>query len=102
MAPRKRKPVQPPLGVPRYKWAAQVLEQRIEDGTYPPGTRAPTEQSLIDEFGYSRESVRAATRIVREKGMLIVTHGVGTFVAPKRQWKKTDNVNNHKVPEVDQ
>jgi DNA-binding GntR family transcriptional regulator len=97
MPPKRRKPVQPPLGVPRYKWAAQVLEERIADGTYPAGSRAPTEQAMIDEFGYSRESIRAATRIVREKGMLIVTHGVGTFVAPKRQWKKTDGANNHQI-----
>jgi DNA-binding GntR family transcriptional regulator len=97
MPPKRRKPVQPPLGVPRYKWAAQVLEKRIADGTYPAGSRAPTEQAMIDEFGYSRESIRAATRIVREKGMLIVTHGVGTFVAPKRQWKKTDGANNHQI-----
>jgi DNA-binding GntR family transcriptional regulator len=88
MPPRRKKLVQPPLGVPRYKWAAEVLEKRIADGTYPTGSQAPTEQSLIDEFGYSRETIRAAVRIVREKGMLIVTHGVGTFIAPKRQWKK--------------
>jgi DNA-binding GntR family transcriptional regulator len=57
---------------------------------------------MIDELGYSRETVRAAMKVVREKGLIIVTHGVGSFVAPKRQWKKTDKVNNHKVPEVGQ
>jgi DNA-binding GntR family transcriptional regulator len=97
MAPRKRKPVQPPLGVPRYRWAAQVLEQRIEDGTYPPGSRAPTEQAMIDELGYSRETVRAAMKVVREKGLIIVTHGVGSFVVPKREWKKEKSANNHQI-----
>jgi DNA-binding GntR family transcriptional regulator len=94
MPPRRRKPVQPPLGVPRYKWAAQVLEQRIADGTYPGGARFPTEVQIVEEFGYSRETARAAIRIVRDKGMLIVTHGVGTFVKPQRKSRKNNPDSN--------
>jgi len=75
-------------------WRAQIqapsqyASQRIDSGRkgYLPGDRFPTEPQLIEESGYSRETVRAAIRVLRQEGLLDVTLGVGTFVAAREVW----------------
>ena len=70
------------VGVPRYIQLAEALRQRIRDGQYPVGSRLPTEVDLVEETGYSRDTVRAAVRVLRESGWVTVTHGLGTFINP--------------------
>jgi len=36
-------------------------------------------------------------KVVREKRLIIVTNGVRSFVAPKRQWKKEKDAHNHQI-----
>jgi GntR family transcriptional regulator len=55
---------------------------RIRDGQYPVGSRLLTEVDLVQETGYSRDTVRAAVRLLRESGWVTVTHGLGTFINP--------------------
>lgn len=69
-------------GTPRYRSLADELRRRIEDGTYAIGGRMPTEVQLIEETGYARDTVRAAMRVLRDSGWVMVTHGLGTFVNP--------------------
>jgi GntR family transcriptional regulator len=75
-------------GVPRFRHLANILRKRIEAGRkgYLPGDRFPTEPNLIEESGYSRETVRAAIRVLRQEGRLEVVLGVGTFVAAREVW----------------
>jgi GntR family transcriptional regulator len=75
------------VGVPRYIQLAEVLRQRIRDGQYPPGSRLPTEIDLVEETGYSRDTVRAAVKLLRESGWVTVTHGLGTFINPPEDRK---------------
>jgi GntR family transcriptional regulator len=75
------------VGVPRYIQLAEVLRQRISDGQYPPGSRLPTEIDLVEETGYSRDTVRAAVRLLRESSWVTVTHGLGTFINPPQDRK---------------
>lgn len=75
------------VGVPRYIQLAEVLRQRISDGRYPVGSRLPTEVDLVEETGYSRDTVRAAVRLLRESGWVTVTHGLGTFINPPEDRK---------------
>jgi DNA-binding GntR family transcriptional regulator len=72
--------VQP--GVPKYQQLAELIRSRILDGTYLIGEQLPPEVALMEETGYSRDTVRSAVKILRESGWVTVTHGLGTFVNP--------------------
>lgn len=36
----------------------------------------------MEETGYSRDTVRAAVKLLKDAGWLTVTHGLGTYVNP--------------------
>jgi GntR family transcriptional regulator len=57
-----------------------ALRARIVSGQYPPGTRVPTEDELIKEFGYSGTTVRNAILALRATGLVETRHGSGTYV----------------------
>jgi GntR family transcriptional regulator, transcriptional repressor for pyruvate dehydrogenase complex len=48
---------------------------------FRPGQRLPTERELVREIGVSRTSVRAGLQALAAKGLLVIRHGSGTFVA---------------------
>ena len=49
------------------------LRQAISDGTYPPGSRLPSEHELAQHFGVARSTVRHALTVLGEDG-LIASH----------------------------
>src|SRR5687768_9246525 len=53
----------------------------IVRGKFRPGQRLPTERELVAEIGVSRTSVRAGLQALAAKGLLVIRHGSGTFVA---------------------
>jgi GntR family transcriptional regulator len=55
-------------GTPRYVQLAELIRERILDGTYPIGGQLPTEVDFVAETGYSRDTVRAAIKVLRESG----------------------------------
>jgi DNA-binding GntR family transcriptional regulator len=69
-------------GVPKYQQLAELIRSRILDGTYLIGEQLPSEVSLMEETSYSRDTVRAAVKLLRESRWVTVTHGLGTFVNP--------------------
>jgi DNA-binding GntR family transcriptional regulator len=77
--------VQP--GVPKYQQLADLIRQRILDGTYLTGEQLPPEVALMQETSYSRDTVRAAIKMLRDAGWVTVTHGLGTFVNPPEMRK---------------
>lgn len=81
-------PTQP--GVPRYMELANLLRGRMNakrpKAGYRPGDKFPPEPDLVDESGYSRETVRASLRILRAERRIRVTLGVGTFVTDPSEW----------------
>jgi GntR family transcriptional repressor for pyruvate dehydrogenase complex len=58
----------------------EVLEQRILDGSFPPGARIPTESVLGERFGVSRTVVRDALRVLEARGLIDIRRGTGTRV----------------------
>jgi GntR family transcriptional regulator len=62
---------------------AEALRTRILSGAFRPGQRLPSEQTLSDEAGVSRPTVRAALRILSASGFVRVRPGAGTFVTPR-------------------
>ncbi|SEP01533.1 FadR/GntR family transcriptional regulator [Amycolatopsis saalfeldensis] len=46
----------------------------------PPGAPMPTELSLMDDIGVSRNSIREAIKALQALGIVEIRHGYGTFV----------------------
>ncbi|WNO72296.1 GntR family transcriptional regulator [Streptomyces sp. AM8-1-1] len=65
---------------PKYVRLAQTLQRRIEDGTYPPGSRVPSENQLVQSFGMSRPTVVRALELLKRDGWLESRQGYGTIV----------------------
>jgi GntR family transcriptional regulator len=65
---------------PRYAQMVNIIQQRIDAGTYPPGTLLPSENQLIAEFGVSRTTVTRALNLLRQDGWIDSQQGKGTFV----------------------
>ncbi|PSM41707.1 GntR family transcriptional regulator [Streptomyces dioscori] len=65
---------------PKYVRLAQTIQGRIEDGTYPPGTRVPSENQLVQAFGMSRPTVVRALELLKRDGWLESRQGYGTIV----------------------
>ncbi|MEU3983857.1 GntR family transcriptional regulator [Streptomyces sp. NPDC026672] len=65
---------------PKYVRLAQTMQRRIEDGTYAPGTRVPSENQLVQAFGMSRPTVVRALELLKRDGWLESRQGYGTIV----------------------
>lgn len=65
--------------------ATDLVVRHVRDlivrGRFRPGQRLPTERELVAEVGVSRTSVRAGLQALAAKGLLVIRHGSGTFVA---------------------
>ena len=68
---------------PLYEQIAAVLAARIEDGTYLPRRRIPSEADICTEFGVSRPTARAAIGLLVERGLVVTVRGKGSFVVEK-------------------
>ncbi|MFJ5531245.1 GntR family transcriptional regulator [Streptomyces sp. NPDC093261] len=68
------------VAAPKYVRLAQTIQRRIEDGTYPPGTRVPSENQLVQSFGMSRPTVVRALELLKRDGWLESRQGYGTMV----------------------
>lgn len=69
---------------PLYQTVAEKLTAAIEVGRYPVGTMLPTEAELCTQFGVSRQTIREATRLLLQIGLVSRHQGVGTRVERTR------------------
>lgn len=76
-------PVTGALRAPRYHQVYVALRGWIIDGSFPRGSRIPTEPELCLAFGVSRITVRRAIDELVAERLLIRRQGSGTFV-PQR------------------
>jgi GntR family transcriptional regulator len=67
-------------GVPLHRQLFLVLRDEIDRGVLAPGDALPTEQTLCDQFGVSRITVRRALADLAEQGYIERRQGVGSFV----------------------
>jgi GntR family transcriptional repressor for pyruvate dehydrogenase complex len=63
-----------------YQQVADSLESQILDGTFPVGSRLPSEQDLADRYGVSRNVVREALKRLTEHGLVSILTGSGTYI----------------------
>ncbi|MGW8378562.1 winged helix-turn-helix domain-containing protein [Streptomyces sp. ODS28] len=68
---------------PRWQQVADVIRQRIEDGTYPPRTRVPSVVAMLNEFGIATSTGQKVHRALREEGLIYTEPGMGSFVAKR-------------------
>lgn len=82
------KPVLPTLQSKRlYKQIADLLAEKIADGTFPPNTSLPPERDLAQQLGVSRSSVREALIALEVQGLVEVRMSSGIFVRPPKNAK---------------
>lgn len=62
---------------------AHILK-RIQDETWPPGHRLPSEHELVGQFGVSRMTAHRALRELADEGRIVRVAGVGSFVAENK------------------
>lgn len=60
--------------------ADRLKEEILKEKKYRPGQKLPNENSLANEYGISRSTLREAIRILVSQGILEVQRGNGTFV----------------------
>lgn len=73
--------------------AEQVVEHLLQDissGVYPPEAQLPPEATLAQQTGVSRLTLREAIKGLRQRGVVRVEQGRGTFVNPTTQWLPFD------------
>jgi DNA-binding FadR family transcriptional regulator len=71
----------------------QVLHALVESivtEKYAAGDSLPSEAELCEVYHVSRSSVREALRVLSEKGLIEVRHGLGTRVNPPERWDFMD------------
>jgi GntR family transcriptional regulator len=66
---------------PRWQQVARVIRERIAAGRYRPGTRVPSENDLMQEFGIARMTAHKVMRALREEGAVYTVRGMGSFVS---------------------
>lgn len=66
------------------------LLKGLQSGSWPPGSRLPTERDLCATFGVSRSGLRRVLAELREQGLIVQKVGSGTYVAEKARSSKPD------------
>jgi GntR family transcriptional regulator len=76
--------------VPLYFQVAQHLEQMIESGELPMGTRLENEIDLADQLGLSRQTMRRAIEYLVGRGLLLRKRGIGTQVVQAKVTREVE------------
>lgn len=67
-----------------YVRVATDIAARIALGELAPGTRLRSERHLAVHDGVTYGTMRRAMQHLREQGLIVTIHGLGTFVAQQR------------------
>ncbi|MGL5544011.1 MAG: trehalose operon repressor [Cetobacterium sp.] len=67
----------------RYLEIYNFIKENIDNGTYLPEEKIPSENQLKDIFSVSRNTVRKAIELLSSNGYLSSVHGKGVFVIKK-------------------
>ncbi len=63
-----------------YQRIVEQIESRILEGNLKIGDQLPSERELAEQFAVSRIAVREAVKALREKGLVEIKPGRGTFI----------------------
>ncbi|MFE1781329.1 GntR family transcriptional regulator [Streptomyces sp. NPDC059506] len=65
------------MNPPKYRQVADALRREIDNGTYPPGARLPSESELSARFEASRNTVRSGLGLLVTEGLITSSQGLG-------------------------
>ena len=68
-----------------YVQVADHIAARIASGDLAPGARLAAERDHAVEYGVSYDTIRRATALLRNRGLIITIVGRGTYVTPEDQ-----------------
>ena len=66
-----------------YVQVADYIASRIASGALAPGAKLPAERDMASAYGVAYDTIRRATSLLRDRGLIVTIVGRGTFVAPK-------------------
>ena len=64
----------------KYQQIYNELSSSIQDGTYKPNSKLPSEHELADAFGTSRETIRKALNLLSQNGLIQKIKARGSVV----------------------
>jgi GntR family transcriptional regulator len=70
--------------IPYYQQLYDILVEKIRKGEWKPGDMIPPESELGEQYGLSRNTVRAVMDMLVKQGLLLRERGKGSFVAQPR------------------
>jgi DNA-binding LacI/PurR family transcriptional regulator len=73
-------PVKKPAAKPKYARIVETLTDKIRQGAYRPGDRLPSDDTLVEQYDASRNTVVRALGDLRDAGLVERIQGAGTFV----------------------
>ena len=68
---------------PIYRQLLEQIESDIRNGRLSPGTQLPSMNELADSLNISRETVKKAYGILRDRGIVVPQQGKGFYVADR-------------------
>jgi GntR family transcriptional regulator len=68
---------------PLYRQLAAILRKRISSGELQRLDPLPSEATLTQEHGISRDTARRAVALLRDEGLVFTVAQRGTFVGPR-------------------
>ncbi len=69
--------------VPLYQQVAEILRARIRSGELARLDLLPSEKTLQQEYGISRDTARRAIEMLRDEGLVFTVAQRGTYVGPR-------------------
>ena len=78
--------------VPLYVQIAESLLEQIVTGKLPPEEKLPSERELSKQLNVSRMTLRAALRVLDNKGLLVRKPGDGTYIAHPKIERQADKL----------
>jgi len=72
--------IDPSSHLPLHAQVEESLLRSLASGALPPGTRLPSEDSLIESYAVSRTTIRTAIQNLTARGLIEIRRGKGTFV----------------------
>ena len=76
-----------------YETIANAIEEKILAKEFKPGDKLPSENQLAQIFGVSRNIVREALKALKERGLIEVKTGSGTYVSQPQIDQISENFN---------
>ncbi len=78
----------------KYIQIKNAITGHIEDGSWLPTEKIPSENELAEQFGVSRMTARRALDELCAAGFLVRSQGLGTFVADRRPMSSMLEIHN--------